>query len=253
MIPAMQNAVPDVAETDAHGVEHELANRAVAGRRDSYAGEVRRLLDATYAVMARTGDIDPRVGDIVKEAGLSNQAFYRHFAGKDALLVAVLDEGQRRLVGTLERRMQKVEPGAARVRAWIEGVLEQARNRDAAENTRPFAINAVRLRDHFPVETAASFSRLLSPLREAVVDAGGDRERDTEAVRELAMGTMHRFLVERRTPSRADIEHVVRFALAGITAPSAMERGSVNRPTTADARAATREHATMSKGTRHGT
>jgi AcrR family transcriptional regulator len=217
----VQNAVPDVAaEPIPTGVERELAGRAVAGRLESYAGEVRRLLDATYAVMARTGDIDPRVGDIVKEAGLSNQAFYRHFAGKDALLVAVLDEGQRRLVATLERRMHAVEPGAARVRAWIEGVLEQARNRDAAENTRPFAMNAVRLSDRLPTETAASFDRLLAPLRDAIVDAGGDAVRDTAAVRELAMGTMHRCLVERRTPSRADVEHVVQFALVGLSTTS---------------------------------
>ena len=208
----MQNTVPTLAQ--------ELAEKAVAGRLESYAGEVRRLLDAAYAVMARTGDIDPRVGDIVKEAGLSNQAFYRHFAGKDALLVAVLDDGQRRLVETLERRMRRVEPGAPRVRAWIEGVLEQARNADAAENTRPFAINGVRLSDRFPAETAASFERLLAPLRDAIADAGGDAVRDTAAVREIAMGTMHRFLVERRTPSRADVEHVVRFSLAGLAAAS---------------------------------
>jgi AcrR family transcriptional regulator len=213
MIPDVQNAVPVEAS-----LEHELAGRAVAGRLQGYAGEVRRLLDATYAVMARTGDIDPRVGDIVKESGLSNQAFYRHFAGKDALLVAALDEGQRRLVETLERRMRKVAPGAARVRAWVEGVLEQARNPDAADNTRPFAINAVRLSDRFPADTAASFDRLLAPLREAIVDAGGDGARDTAAVRELTMGTMHRFLVERRTPTRADVEHVVQFALAGVGA-----------------------------------
>jgi len=213
MIPDVQNAVPDT-------LERELAGRAVAGKLESYAGEVRRLLDATYAVMARTGDIDPRVGDIVKEAGLSNQAFYRHFAGKDALLVALLDDGQRRLVETLERRMRKAAPGAPRVRAWIEGVLEQARNPEAAENTRPFAINGVRLNDRFPAETAASFDRLLAPLRDAITDAGGEPVRDTAVVRELAMGTMHRFLVERRTPTRADIDHVVRFALAGIDATS---------------------------------
>jgi AcrR family transcriptional regulator len=217
MIPAVQNAVPELADVAPTGVEHELAGRAVADRLESYAGEVRRLLDAAYAVMARTGDIEPRVGDIVKAAGLSNQAFYRHFAGKDALLVAVLDEGQRRLVETLERRMRRVEPGAPRVRAWIEGVLEQARNPDAANNTRPFAINAVRLSDRLPAETTASFERLLAPLRVAIVDAGGDRVRDTAAVRELAMGSMHRFLVERRTPSADDVEHLVQFALAGLT------------------------------------
>jgi AcrR family transcriptional regulator len=206
----VQNAVPDL--------EYQLAGRAVAGRLESYAGEVRRLLDAAYTVMARTGDIDPRVNDIVKEAGLSNQAFYRHFAGKDALLVAVLDEGQRRLVDTLERRMQKVEPGTPRVRAWIEGVLEQARNPEAAANTRPFAINGVRLNDRFPAETRASSERVVAPLRDAIVDAGGDPVRDTAAINELAMGTMHRSLVDRRTPTRADVEHVVRFALAGLTA-----------------------------------
>ena len=44
-------------------------------------------------------------------------------------------------------------------------------------------------------------SSALAPLREAIVDAGGDPVRDTAAIHELAMGTMHRFLVERRTPS----------------------------------------------------
>jgi AcrR family transcriptional regulator len=219
MIPGMRNVVPDE-------VAHELAGKAVAGRLENYAGEVRRLLDAAYAVMARTGDIDPRVGDIVKESGLSNQAFYRHFAGKDALLVAVLDEGQRRLVETLERRIGKVEPGRARVRAWIEGVLEQARNAEAAANTRPFAINGVRLNDRFPAETRASSDRVVAPLRAAIVDAGGDPERDTAAINEIAMGTMHRYLVDRRTPSRADIEHVVRFALAGLTSSSATTEGN---------------------------
>ena len=213
----MQNAVPDLVQPS---VERELAGKAVAGRLESYAGEVRRLLDAAYAVMARTGDIDPRVGDIVKEAGLSNQAFYRHFAGKDALLVAVLDDGQRRLVESLERRMRRVEAGTARVRAWIEGVLEQARNPDAAENTRPFAINGARLNDRFPAETAASSARLDAPLRQAIIDAGGDPVRDTAAIHELAMGTMHRLLRDRETPSPADVEHIVGFALAGLAAPA---------------------------------
>ena len=67
----------------------------------------------TYAVMRRTGDLDPRVTDIVREAGLSNQAFYRHFRSKDELLVAVLADGQRRLVETLRQHMDKVGPGRA--------------------------------------------------------------------------------------------------------------------------------------------
>ncbi len=96
-------------------VVDDLAGRAVDERRAAYADEVRRLIDAAYAVMRESGDIEPRVGDVVKAAGLSNQAFYRHFASKDALLLAVLTDGRQRLLGTLTARMDRVEPGAPRV------------------------------------------------------------------------------------------------------------------------------------------
>jgi len=113
-------------------VAEALADRALDERRAAYADEVRRFIDAAYAVMRATGDIDPRVGDVVRTAGLSNQAFYRHFKSKDALLLAVLTDGQQRLLATLQTRMARVEPGAPQIAAWIEGVMAQARNPDAA-------------------------------------------------------------------------------------------------------------------------
>ncbi len=165
----MRNAVP--VEADLAAVEQTVATRTLQSRSDAYAEEIRRLLDATYAVMRRTGDLDPRVTDIVREAGLSNQAFYRHFRSKDELLVAVLADGQRRLVETLRQHMDKVGPGAPRVRAWVEVVLSQARRPAAAANTRPFAINGLRLADRYPTEWGASRDELLAPLRAAIVEA----------------------------------------------------------------------------------
>ncbi|MGH8984828.1 MAG: TetR/AcrR family transcriptional regulator [Acidimicrobiia bacterium] len=203
----MQNVVP---------VAERVASRALASRQEAYTDEVRRLVDAGYAVLRRTGGLEPRVGDVVREAGLSNQAFYRHFRGKDELLLAILDDGQRQLVGYLEHRLAGVEPGAAQVRAWIEGVLEQARNRSAAENTRPFALGSARLADRFSEEMARSRESVVAPLRAAVTATGGDPERDTDAVYQLTMGTMNDALVRRVTPSKADIAHVVEFALAGV-------------------------------------
>ncbi len=91
--------------------------------REQYAAEVRRLIDAAFAVMRTTGDIDPQVRDIVKAAGLSNQAFYRHFASKDALLLAVLADGQRQLVDYLRARVASTADPETQVRRWIEGVL----------------------------------------------------------------------------------------------------------------------------------
>ncbi|HEV2309163.1 MAG TPA: TetR/AcrR family transcriptional regulator, partial [Acidimicrobiia bacterium] len=61
----MQNVVP---------VERAVAARTLEDRAAAYADEVRRLLEAAYTVMRRTGSLDPRVSDIVATAGLSNQA-----------------------------------------------------------------------------------------------------------------------------------------------------------------------------------
>jgi AcrR family transcriptional regulator len=202
-------------------VAEQVASRAVAARLEASAEEVRRLIDAALVVMRRTGSLDPRVGDIVRTSGLSNQAFYRHFRGKDELLLAVLDDGQRRLVGYLEARMARVPPGAPRVRAWIEGVLEQARNGEAAENTRPFAVNGARLADQFPEQSAHSRELVVAPLRDAVADLGGDPQRDADAIYQLAFGCMNDALARRERPTRADVDHVVAFALAGIMSKEA--------------------------------
>ena len=117
------------------GVENlvsTLADRSLADRHETYAAEIRTLLDAALTVMRRDETIDPRVSDIVRTAGLCNQAFYRHFRGKDELLVALLDDGRQRLLATIERRMARADTPADQVRAWIEAVLAQARDPEAA-------------------------------------------------------------------------------------------------------------------------
>jgi AcrR family transcriptional regulator len=167
--------------------------------------------------MRRTGTVDPRVGDIVREAGLSNQAFYRHFRGKDELLLAILDDGQRRLVGYLEHRLAEVAPGTARIAEWVRAIMEQARNPEAAENTRPFAIDGPRLGDRFPAEIGHSRELVLVPLRDALADvAGANPQRDGDAIYHLVMGSMNDALVQRASPSDDDVEHLVQFALQGI-------------------------------------
>ena len=213
----MQNAVPDPVGVAADSpVAERVASRTLAGRTEAYADEVRRLVDAGYAVMRRTGTLDPRVTDIVREAGLSNQAFYRHFRGKDELLVALLDDGRRQLLAYLEHRMAGAEPGAARVRAWVGGVMEQARNPAAADNTRTFAINNARLADRFPDEVARSQELLVAPLRDAVAEAGGDPQRDADVIYHLVIGCMNEALVSRRRPTTRDVAHLEEFVLGGL-------------------------------------
>ena len=73
-------------------------------------------------------------GDIVAAAGLSNDAFYRHFASKDALVAALLEDGADRLVSYLAHQMSKEVTPVGKVRRWVEGVFSQA-DEEIAANT----------------------------------------------------------------------------------------------------------------------
>jgi AcrR family transcriptional regulator len=196
----MQNVVP---------VEATLADRAVAERRDAYAVEARRFIDAALAVMRESGAIDPAVRDVVREAGLSNQAFYRHFPSRDALLLAVLADGQQRLVSYVVHRTEGVDDPALALARWVEAVMAQARSPEAAERTRPFAINGSRLRDRFPDETAAYREQLIDTLRPIVPDRD-----DARLVHELVMARMNDALLARRVPGRKEIARLVDFCRA---------------------------------------
>ena len=196
--------------------------RSLERRRDAYTEEVRRLIEASFALIRERGQLEPRVGEIVLAAGLSNQAFYRHFRSKDELLLAVLDEGIQKLAGYLRHRMQGAEP-AQGIREWLAGMCEQALNPEAAAATRPFALSRARLSELFPAEVEESERALTAMLRDAIeaAVAGGelanaDPERDVETLYGLAMGWMQRKLAQSEAPERADAEHLVEFAWNGL-------------------------------------
>ena len=187
----------------------ELADRALAERHQTLTAEIRALLDAALVVMQRADTIDPKVTDIVRESGLSNQAFYRHFDGKDALFLALLADGRDRLARTIERRMARASSPDGRVRAWVGAVMDQARNPNAAAATRPFVANSERLAVEYPVEVSRSRDQLLEPLG-AIVGAA-----NASFVYHVAMGAVHDALAARHTPSKRDIEALTEFAIKG--------------------------------------
>jgi AcrR family transcriptional regulator len=199
------------------------ARRALAGREERHDDAVRRLVAASFALIRETGSLEPSVAAIVERAGLSNQAFYRHFHSKDELLLGVLDEGFRLLAGYLAHRVANAGDIEAKVRAWIGGVLEQALQSEAAAATRPFAVSRARLAELFPDEVAESERALVVSLRDALAEAsatgalpGADPERDATAIYTLAFGWVERKLCQREAATRAEAEHLIEFALAAL-------------------------------------
>ena len=197
--------------------------RSYAGREAAYAAEIARIIEATYRVIQRTGSFDPTMRDILKASRLSTDAFYRHFRSKDELMLALLEDGRMQLVSYLEHRMAKASAPAARIRAWIEGVLAQAGDPQAAGRTRPFLANRDRLAAEFPAEQHASIDALIELVAIEIARLSGRRVTDTkrlhadaEAIYDVTFGALHRYLTNRTKPGRADVERVVTFCLSAV-------------------------------------
>lgn len=200
------------------------AERSLERRREAALGEVMRLVEAALRLIRSSGTIhQPRVSEIVREAGLSNQAFYRHFRSKHELLVTVLDEGIALLARTLARRMNRAQSAEGRIREWLRGLLEQALNPGAAAATRPFVLGQGQLDGAWAEEMAQSQRRVTAPLREVLERAAASGElpgvvpeRDAESLYHLAMGWVQARLVEGGAASREDARRVEDFAMAGL-------------------------------------
>ena len=210
----------DLAETFAR----RAIERSTAERQASYVEEIRLLVDATFRLIEKTGSFDPPLRDILKTSGLSTQAFYKHFRSKDELLLVLLDDGRRQLLGYLQHRMDKAATPAGRVRAWIEGVLAQAADEKAAKRTKPFVANQDRLADQFPADQQQSVDLLLDLLVEALAKLPGaarDRRlsrRDAEAIYYATFGALRAHLTHGTRPGSAEVDHLVQFCLAGARA-----------------------------------
>jgi AcrR family transcriptional regulator len=199
-----------------------LANRAVdrslGDRRAQYTGEIQRVLESTYDLIERSGKVDPSLREILVAANLSTQAFYRYFQSKDELFLLLLDDGRRRLVGSLERRMHRATTPEERVRAWIEGVLAQASDARAAGRTRPFVADQDRLAEAFPREQQASVDLLVDLLAAAIVPLHGvaNARDDAVVVYRAVFATLRDHLIHDTRPTDTEIDHLVQFCLGGI-------------------------------------
>jgi AcrR family transcriptional regulator len=210
-----QNAILPPPSDDVAGA---IAQRRVSKREAQYASEVRRLLDAGLAVMRDCGlASSPRVADIVTAAGLSNDAFYRHFASKEALVAAILEDGSLRLASYLRHQMEKASAPEDKVRRWIEGVMAQATDADAAATTRAVLWNGGSLTERVSEQRPSPAASLAMLLREPLSAIGSsDPDADATLVAHATIGLLSDFLWQRARPKRAQIEHVVRFCLGAV-------------------------------------
>jgi AcrR family transcriptional regulator len=198
-------------------IASRIAQRALAKRGASYASEVRRLLDAALHVMRQRGTSShPRVADIVAAAGLSNEAFYRHFPSKDALVAALLEDGADRLHSYVAHQMTKESAPEGRVRRWVEGVLSQAAG-DIAVTTRAVLWNAGGLTGQNGSTPPSASGRLAGLLHEPFAELGSaDPAFDASLAAHATFGRLGDYLWQRAQPADTDIDRITSFCLRTI-------------------------------------
>jgi AcrR family transcriptional regulator len=189
--------------------------RALDDRQREATEEVERILAAAVRVMERVAPEPPRVTDILAEAGSSNKAFYRYFAGKDDLILAVMERGVAIVVSYLQHQMAKESKPQDKIARWIEGTLAQVADPHLISKSRA-AAGQMSTGNWRAVD-----QEVMRPLRDLLIEpvtelGSTDVDRDVEAVFCCTAATMRRYVGSADRPGPDDIAHVVRFCLSGL-------------------------------------
>lgn len=192
--------------------------RALDDRQREATEEVERILAAAVRVMERVAPEPPRVSDIVVEARSSNKAFYRYFAGKDDLILAVMERGVAIVVSYLEHQMAKESNAHDKIARWIEGTLAQVAQPELISKSRAAAGQM-----SAGANWRAADQEMMHPLRDLLIEpiamlGSADVERDVDAVFCCTAATLRRYMGSAERPGPEDIAHVVRFCLNGLEA-----------------------------------
>lgn len=190
--------------------------RALDERQRGATEEVERILAAAVRVMERVAPEPPRVADIVTEAGSSNKAFYRYFAGKDDLILAVMERGVGIVVSYLQHQMAKEPAPAGKVARWIRGALAQVSDPQLLSLSRAAAAQLTG-----GANRRMADDDILRPMRDLLTEpvaalGGDDPHRDADAVFTCTVATMRRYLGADERPRRPDVDHLVRFCMTGL-------------------------------------
>ncbi|WP_082949833.1 TetR/AcrR family transcriptional regulator [Mycobacterium sp. ACS4331] len=181
-----------------------------------YGPEVTRILDAAVRVMSRSTPQTLRVCDIIAEAGTCNKTFYRHFSGKDDLVMTAMERGIGVVTAAIADEMSRRGDPVDQVACWVEGLLEEMTDPHRFRMCRATVAQLSAIAGR-----RASDEELMAPLRALLTEplaAMGRRDpgRDGDAVFHCTMGTLRRHLGSGQRPPQADVAHLVQFCLSGV-------------------------------------
>ncbi|MEV4238398.1 MULTISPECIES: TetR/AcrR family transcriptional regulator [unclassified Nocardia] len=186
----------------------------------SIVAAARRLLQTEGATLTTQ--------ELSKEAGIALQTFYRHFAGKDQLLLAVFEDVVSERAGEVEAAARELPDPVARLRFYLFEILRSLRG-DGGGITGARFITAEhwRLYQLFPVEIAEAnrpFVDLVEQELRAAAAAGllrpADPSTDAWLALQLVTAVFHHYAFAPAPTSVDDVaEQVWAFCLTAFGGP----------------------------------
>jgi AcrR family transcriptional regulator len=178
-------------------------SRTVTRQEQRASEELAQFIDATCRLMRRSRGADPQIREILREAGLSTQAFYRHFHSKDELVLVLLDEAARWVAKRVDGAIGSTPAGPARARAWITATVELCLRPGVVHYSRALLPAFSRLAYEQPDHCDELLAIVAEPLQPAGADGDGTRVPPAVvwALADLALGCIRRRLAEGTTAS----------------------------------------------------
>lgn len=170
--------------------------------------------------------------ELIKEAGVALQTFYRHYGSKDQLLLAVIAEQITGHCQALAEAGRKFDNPVDRLHFYITSTVESVSVADSTAS-RFITSQHWRLHQEFPGEIAMA-TRPYTDLITSVLAEGRatgsltprDPERDAWLITKIVMGVFHYFAFARDDDTaRSAADDVWQFCCAAVGGPA--ERSNV--------------------------
>lgn len=202
---------------------HRVGNRvgpsasAVASNRAIRHGD--RLVRAALALIDETGNTLFTVQEIAAKANVSLTTLYSCFGGKDALLLATLEEAVREVAGQLAAELETVQDPIERLRAAVVGPLLAPFGLNGRAHALTFVRERERLTARFPQEAFVvavdPFLNILEAELRAAEHAGiittTDLTRDAMAIYQLWASHVVMILEGNEADVNATADHLFKF------------------------------------------
>jgi AcrR family transcriptional regulator len=212
----------EMASADLPQWRSRALDRSLEEPRARSVARMDRLVGAARDLANQSGNAAFTVAQVADAAGCSLKGFYRCFASKDELLLALLEDDSRLGARLLLQRIEGATTPQARLHAYVVGIFEMLAHPGAIGYAGVLVREHRRLSEEHPDELDAALASLVGVLVDEIRRADGagviaatDPIRDAHATFTLVLSGVHDVTLGRAEP--LDVAaHTWRFVWRGL-------------------------------------